>query len=292
MALPMPEFPPLTGDSRADVCVVGAGIAGLSAAYLLAKRGRRVMVIDEGPIGGGATGRTAAHLVSAIRDRSHAAAIDAIEAIVRHERIDCDFARVDGHLCMPPGDDPGRCLRFPRQGRIHPLKYLSGLAHAIVRDGGAIHCGMHAQQVEGGDTPGVRTRGGYRIACDEVVVPTDSRQAHCTTCMIALRVPRGAVADVLLWDTLDPRHYARLDKAGGELLIVGGGGGFADLEQWARKRFPMARDVVNHWAGEAMETAGLTHDTIAGFASAERVEESSAALRARNSRTSRYKLAG
>jgi hypothetical protein len=119
------EEPPLPTDTNADVCIVGAGIAGLTTAYLLSKEGRRVVVLDDGPTAGGETCRTTAHLVSALDDRfyhleelhgaegarlaaqSHAAAIDRIERIVQDERIECDFTRLDGYLFVPPGR--GRC---------------------------------------------------------------------------------------------------------------------------------------------------------------------------------------
>src|ERR671925_627787 len=109
----MPRRPPLQSDLTADVCVVGAGIAGLTTAYLLAREGRSVVVVDDGPVGGGMTGRTTAHLVNALDDRyfelerlhgekgarlaaeSHTAAVDRIEAIITEEGIDCDFERVD-----------------------------------------------------------------------------------------------------------------------------------------------------------------------------------------------------
>jgi len=55
--------PPLAKDVRADVCVVGAGIAGLTTAYLLAEDGRSVVVIDDGTVASGETSRTTAHLV-------------------------------------------------------------------------------------------------------------------------------------------------------------------------------------------------------------------------------------
>src|SRR5687767_2400009 len=121
---PVPETQLLPGDTRADVCVVGAGIAGLSAAYFLAKKGSSVVVIDDGPIGGGMTSRTTAHLSNAIDDRyyelerlhgadktrlaarSHGAAIDAIEAVCRHEGIECGFTRLDGYLILPKDGDP------------------------------------------------------------------------------------------------------------------------------------------------------------------------------------------
>jgi glycine/D-amino acid oxidase-like deaminating enzyme/nitrite reductase/ring-hydroxylating ferredoxin subunit len=121
----LPSFAPLTVDIAADVCVVGAGIAGLTTAYLLTQVGKSVVVLDDGAIGSGMTGVTTAHLTNAIDDRyfeierlhgehgarlaadSHSAAIDRIENIVKHEGIACDFARVDGYLFLSPehGED-------------------------------------------------------------------------------------------------------------------------------------------------------------------------------------------
>lgn len=118
----MPSRPRLEEDTRANVCVVGAGIAGMTTAYLLAQAGKSVVVVDDGPIGGGMTGRTTAHLVTALDDRyfelermhgergarlaaqSHAAAIDEVERIARTEKIDCEFERLDGYLFVPPNE--------------------------------------------------------------------------------------------------------------------------------------------------------------------------------------------
>jgi NADPH-dependent 2,4-dienoyl-CoA reductase/sulfur reductase-like enzyme len=57
-----PQAITLQGDERCDVVIVGSGIAGLSTAYELSKRGRSVIVIDRGSIAGGMTARTSAHL--------------------------------------------------------------------------------------------------------------------------------------------------------------------------------------------------------------------------------------
>jgi glycine/D-amino acid oxidase-like deaminating enzyme/nitrite reductase/ring-hydroxylating ferredoxin subunit len=118
-----PQSPaPLRQDLRTEVCIIGAGIAGISTAYLLAKAGKRVVVLEDGAVGGGETGRTTAHLSSALDDgyfelerlhgpdgarlaaASHAAAIDQIESIVGAEAIDCRFERLDGYLFVPPGE--------------------------------------------------------------------------------------------------------------------------------------------------------------------------------------------
>jgi glycine/D-amino acid oxidase-like deaminating enzyme/nitrite reductase/ring-hydroxylating ferredoxin subunit len=110
----------LTAHTQADVCIIGAGVAGLSVAYLLAREGQKVVVLDDGPVGGGMTARTTAHLSNALDDRyfelerlhgeegaqlacaSHTAAIDRIESIVREERISCEFTRLDGYLFTGP----------------------------------------------------------------------------------------------------------------------------------------------------------------------------------------------
>ena len=118
----VPLQPVLTEDTHADVCIVGAGIAGMTTAYLLAREGMSVVVLDDGPIGGAMTGRTTAHLSNALDDRyselerlhgrrgaqlaaaSHSAAIDRIETTTIEEEIACDFERLDGYLFVPPGE--------------------------------------------------------------------------------------------------------------------------------------------------------------------------------------------
>lgn len=207
----------------ADVCIVGAGIAGMSTAYLLAREGKLVVVLDDGPIGGGMTGRTTAHLVTALDDRyfelerlhgeegarlaaeSHAAAINAIEAIVEQEAIKCEFERLDGYLFVPPHDsrkvlddeleavyragltdiekvervpwgeyDTGPALRFPRQAQFHPLKYLAGLAKVIKEKGGRIYTQSHATEIEGGKHARIDTAGGGVVNAGAVVVATNT----------------------------------------------------------------------------------------------------------------------
>jgi glycine/D-amino acid oxidase-like deaminating enzyme/nitrite reductase/ring-hydroxylating ferredoxin subunit len=59
-----PERPPLEGERRVDVAVVGAGITGMTAALLLARAGREVAVIDQSVVAGGTTGHSTAKITS------------------------------------------------------------------------------------------------------------------------------------------------------------------------------------------------------------------------------------
>src|SRR5438128_448817 len=65
----MPASAPLAENLEVDVCVVGAGIAGLTTAYLLVKEGLSVVVLEDRGLCAGQTERTTAHLSNAIDDR-------------------------------------------------------------------------------------------------------------------------------------------------------------------------------------------------------------------------------
>src|SRR5919107_4431624 len=156
----VPEFGPLAHEASADVCVVGAGIAGLTVGYLLAREGKSVVVLDDGPVSGGETARTTAHLVNALDDRyyelerlhgergarlaaeSHTAAVDQIEEIVEREGIDCDFQRLDGYLFVAPGrstEELGEELRAAHRAGLTEVKYVERLPYEGYDFGAALH---------------------------------------------------------------------------------------------------------------------------------------------------------
>lgn len=66
-AAPLDRFAPLQGAVRADVCVIGAGYTGLSAALHLAQRGFRVVVLEAHRVGFGASGRNGGQVGSGQR---------------------------------------------------------------------------------------------------------------------------------------------------------------------------------------------------------------------------------
>ena len=117
-----PDFSELAGDQRVDVVVVGAGITGLTAAYLLTTAGKTVALLERGRCAEIDTGHTTAHLTMVTdtrlselvkqfgRDHAQAvwdgglSAIAQIDSHIREHHIDCAFDWVDGYLHAPPGD--------------------------------------------------------------------------------------------------------------------------------------------------------------------------------------------
>src|SRR4051812_15266116 len=59
----------LDQDAETDVLIIGGGLAGLTTAYCLTKAGRKVILLEDGYLGSGETGRTTAHLTCALDDR-------------------------------------------------------------------------------------------------------------------------------------------------------------------------------------------------------------------------------
>jgi nitrite reductase/ring-hydroxylating ferredoxin subunit len=95
-----------------------------------------------------------------------------------------------------------------------------------------------------------------------------TKQASYRTYVIGVRVPRGSVTDALYWDTEDPYHYVRVERAGADdqhdTLLVGGedhktgqfepnDAPFAKLEKWTRERVPRAQEVTYRWSGQVQE---------------------------------------
>jgi glycine/D-amino acid oxidase-like deaminating enzyme len=253
-----PQFAKLAGNAEADVVVVGGGITGLTAAYLLAEAGKRVIVLERGRCAGTDTGHTSAHLTM-VTDarlselvkrfgRTHAqavwdaglAAIATIDELVREHAIDASFDWVDGYLHASLNDDAGDQVaalkteaalagefgfdaeylesiplvarpgvRFANQARIHPRRYLAGVAKAFVALGGRIH--EHSAADEFCDDPRRVKVEGQTVTCEDVVIAThnplvgfggmagatlfQTKLALYTSYVIAGRVARAVVPD-------------------------------------------------------------------------------------------------
>jgi glycine/D-amino acid oxidase-like deaminating enzyme/nitrite reductase/ring-hydroxylating ferredoxin subunit len=322
-----PQFARLTSAATADAVVVGGGVTGLTAAYLLAKAGKRVILLERGRCAATDTGHTTAHLTMVTdtrlselvrqfgRDHAQAvwdaglAAISEIDTIVREHGIDADFDWVDGYLHEPLRDDgdtakelksdaqlarelgfdaeyveetpligrPG--VRFAGQARIHPRKYLAGVARAFEQLGGRIF--EHSEAEEFHEKPRSLTVNGQRVSFDDVVIAThnpivgfadtagatlfQTKLALYTSYVIACRTPRGTIPDALWWDTADPYHYLRVEpQQDCDVVIFGGedhktgqqdnpGACYRRLESLLGAFVPDL-DVAYRWSGQVIET--------------------------------------
>lgn len=219
-----PEQPaPLTEDVAADVCVIGAGIAGVTTAYLLSRERRSVVLIDGGAPGSGQTGMTTAHLTAVIDDRytemirlhgeegarlacdSHRAAVARIESICQQERIDAGFRRVSGYLFLSPEHDERYLddeLAAARTAGLDVEKLASAPVEGF-RTGPCLHFPRQAQfhpmkyldgLVRACRAAGVRVHGGVRatsVAGGEpaTVETTTGARITATSVVVATNVP-------------------------------------------------------------------------------------------------------
>ncbi|MEH7417864.1 FAD-dependent oxidoreductase [Neobacillus drentensis] len=112
----LPTFKPLEQDISVDVAIVGAGITGITAAYLLTKEGRKVALLEAGGILNGTTGHTTAKLTAQhglIYDEfinhfgkekarlyydSMMTAVQFVENTVNEKGIQCDFSKQDAYV--------------------------------------------------------------------------------------------------------------------------------------------------------------------------------------------------
>jgi glycine/D-amino acid oxidase-like deaminating enzyme/nitrite reductase/ring-hydroxylating ferredoxin subunit len=281
-----PRYPTLAEDAQANVVVVGGGITGLTAAYLLAKAGKQVLLLERERCALIDTGHTSGHLTMVTDARlsdlvkhvgpTHAqavwdaglAAIARIDEIVRGHEIEADFAWVEAYLHAPTDDHvsqhttafkddetlarefgfdaeyvdevplvgmPG--LRIGGQARIHPRKYLAGVAKAIIAAGGRIH--EHSGASEFSVSPRAVKANGCMVTCEDIVIAThnplvglagttgaalfQTKLALYTSYVIAGRVGKGVVPDALWWDTADPYRYLRVEPHRDYDVVIFGG---------------------------------------------------------------------
>ena len=142
---PLPRFPKIESNVEVDVVVVGGGIMGITAAYLLKQSGKTVALLERGRLASIDTGHTTAHLTAVTDLRLHeiaktfgkeaakatwdagSAAIDQIVSLIRKEDIACDFNWLPGFLHTPLGEKPEEKAVAKLQ---HEAEFASGLGVA------------------------------------------------------------------------------------------------------------------------------------------------------------------
>jgi glycine/D-amino acid oxidase-like deaminating enzyme/nitrite reductase/ring-hydroxylating ferredoxin subunit len=220
----VPALHPLQGDVRADVCIVGAGVTGLTTAYLLSLLGRSAIVLEQEGIGAGETGRTTAHLTRVMDLRyselrrlhgdakarlaaaSHAAALRIVESVVQAESLDCGFVRVPGYLFGNASEGARELADELEACRVVGLPVdLVGAAPLPFETGPALHFPGQAQILPlrylAGLARAVRGRGGSIVRAQVAELGGDEQEPF-------VRTDKGQVvrARALVLATHSPTH--------------------------------------------------------------------------------------
>lgn len=114
---------PLENDEETEICVIGAGLFGLTTAYYLTKLGKKVIVLEKGEIGEKVSGNTTGKITSQhdlfynhlINDygkeyakkylESNEQAIENIKEIIEKEMIDCEFKEKSAYVYTTSQDE-------------------------------------------------------------------------------------------------------------------------------------------------------------------------------------------
>ncbi len=236
--------------------------------------------------------------------------MEQIAAFVASERIDCECRRVPGYLVAAGGGDtaaeakelddesalvkglgfdstyvkaaplldrPG--IRFANQLKIHPLKYLHGLARQIPGDDSYVFENTESGEFSADGWQVIAN--GHRIRFEHVILAThvplqghtgalssallQTKLAAYSTYAVGAQLPSGHTAEALFWDTANPYLYIRVDRRdGGDYAIVGGADHktgqepdtekpFRDLERTMLTLWPGA-EIDHRWSGQVIES--------------------------------------
>lgn len=157
-AVPLDRFPVLKGDRRADVCIIGGGYTGLSAALHLARLGYDVVLLEAHRVGFGASGRNGGQVGSGQRQDQ-----DWLE-----KTVGLDDAR---HL-WALGEDAKALVKSLIAEHAMPVTFYPGIAHACWSDREARHAEHYAEklrrdygydQIEPLDRTGIERLVGSRV---------------------------------------------------------------------------------------------------------------------------------
>jgi glycine/D-amino acid oxidase-like deaminating enzyme len=183
---PSKIYPTLAGDMKADVVIIGGGLAGITTAYLLSKAGKKVVVLEKKFLAESVTAYTTAFISwqtdTAFHDlkrifgsdraelicKAGEKAIDQIEKIINEEAIDCEFARCPQYELAANKNDLKNIAKeaealnlsgfnleisknkivLPNQAKFHPLKYADGLRRAAEKNGALFFENTEAREIK------------------------------------------------------------------------------------------------------------------------------------------------
>ena len=124
-ATPLAAFPPLHGATRADVCIVGGGYTGLSAALHLRQRGYDVVLLEAHKVGWGASGRNGGQVGSGMRQDQ--------------EWIEKTAGKDHAHRLWNLAEEAKALVKSLITDHAMPVTFYPGLAHACRSEAGVRH---------------------------------------------------------------------------------------------------------------------------------------------------------
>jgi gamma-glutamylputrescine oxidase len=125
--------PTLQGEVQADVCIVGGGYTGLSAALHLAEKGLRVVVLEAHRVGFGASGRNGGQVGSGQRQDQ-----DWVEKAMGHDAA---------HRLWDLAQDAKSLVRSLIDRHKMPVTFYPGIAHACWSDAEVRHTHAYAEKL-------------------------------------------------------------------------------------------------------------------------------------------------
>jgi len=156
------SYPPLRGEVRADVCIIGGGYTGLSSAIHLRKAGYSVVLLEANRVGWGASGRNGGHVGTGQRaeqdqlekwvglDQAKALwqlgleAVDTVSNLIDEYDIDCELKSGNLHVAAKPGDVEGLQEEVEHLSGVYgydKIRYVDNAELAELTSGQGFHGG-------------------------------------------------------------------------------------------------------------------------------------------------------
>ena len=227
-------------------------------------------------------------------------AIDRMEAFAQESGCECGFTRLPGYLYTERQDDlawlaneldaarRAGCrvewvdrvplpfttsggIRWAHQAQVHATAYLHALLQEAMRHGVRLYDDTPVIAVDEDEPCTIETERGAVRATHVFVaanVPVNNRVMLHTKLApyrsYVIATEYGGQLDGLFWDTEDPYHYTRIEKAGGRTYLMVGGGDhrtgeegetdvhYERLLEYARQRFGLT-DATYRWSGQIIE---------------------------------------
>lgn len=267
------RFPPLKKNIATEVAVIGAGITGLTTAYLLAQAGKKVIVLEQDILVRNTTTAYSTSFLTYITDAKNIKteeavklAISFIEKIIQENNLDCDFTRCP--LFVIDKQNQQVMAEYSANAKFNPVKYLLGLIPVLEKLGVQFYENTKALSFTGENPVLIKTPEA-EIKADFVVLAKNSHAgkkyplATDETYVLAADLPHHKIKTGLYIDNDYPYNYWRVDE---NKIILGGldhsteiivepEEKYKNLEILLKKIVGVDYQITHHWSGQVVNSA-------------------------------------